>query len=88
MANITTGGYTVSDITANASAPGAEYFGSVVNGSSSVVVPAQPTVDLGFSLVDLAAPVGTVTFHAGGTWTGRSGPSPSTAPTTAARHPG
>ncbi|MCI4324733.1 MAG: hypothetical protein L3K00_02450 [Thermoplasmata archaeon] len=66
VANVATGGYTVSDITANASAPGWEYFGSVVNGSSTVVVPAQPTVDLGFSLVDLAVPVGTVTFHAGG----------------------
>jgi hypothetical protein len=64
--DVPTGGYSVADITANSSTAGWEYFGAVENGSSTVVVPAEPNVDFVFSLVDVAAPVGTVTFHASG----------------------
>jgi List-Bact-rpt repeat protein len=64
--NVQTGGYTVSNITANASPAGWEYFGRVAGGSNTVVVPAQPTVGFDFALVNVAAPVGQVTFHAQG----------------------
>ncbi|MCI4322045.1 MAG: hypothetical protein L3K05_07060, partial [Thermoplasmata archaeon] len=53
--DVATGGYTVSDIRANSSTPGWEYFGWVAGGSNTVVVPAQPSVTFDFALADLAA---------------------------------
>jgi hypothetical protein len=64
--NVSTGGYTLSNITANSSTPGWEYFGWASGGSDAVVVPAEPTVELDFALVETSAPVGTVTFDATG----------------------
>jgi hypothetical protein len=68
VANVSTGGYTVSDIQANSTTPGWEYFGWVVGsgGTDLIVVPAQPTVSLSFAYVDVAASVTNVTFQANG----------------------
>jgi hypothetical protein len=66
VANVTTGAYTVSDITATSSQSGWEYFGWVEGGTNVVVVPAQPTPVLAFADVNLSSPLGTVTFHANG----------------------
>jgi hypothetical protein len=66
VTEVPTGGYTVSEINATSNLTGWEYFGWVEGGSNSLVVPAQPSATLDFALVDLAAPVGTVTFHANG----------------------
>jgi hypothetical protein len=68
--NVGTGGYSVTNITATSSTAGWEYFGWVPGGSNVVVVPAEPTVALDFAYVDVAASVGTVTFHASGIGTG------------------
>lgn len=62
---VLTGSYAVSNIWANSSTPGDEYFGAPSTGST-VIVPAQPIVNLTFALVDLASAPGTVTFHATG----------------------
>jgi hypothetical protein len=70
VSNVGTGGYTVSNITANSSTAGWEYFGWVPGGSNVVVVPAEPNVDFQFAYVDMAAPAGLVTFHATGIGTG------------------
>jgi uncharacterized repeat protein (TIGR02543 family) len=70
VSNVGTGGYSVSHITANSSTAGWEYFGWIPGGSNVVVVPAQPTVGFDFAFVDVAAPSGTVTFHALGIGSG------------------
>lgn len=70
VSGVQTGGYSVSDITANASTSGWEYFGGPATGSSTVVVPAEPTVAFNFALVDLAAPSGNITFVNAGLVTG------------------
>ena len=65
-----TGGYTVTNITATSSTAGWEYFGWIPGGSNVVVVPAEPTVGFDFAYVNVASPVGTVTFQASGIGTG------------------
>jgi hypothetical protein len=70
VSNVGTGGYSVTNITANSSLAGWEYFGWVPGGSNVVVVPAEPNVDFQFAYVDMASPSGTVTFHATGIGTG------------------
>jgi hypothetical protein len=66
VANVSTGAYTVSDVHAGSNRSGWEYFGGVTGGSDVVVVPDVPLVTLTFAFVDVAAPTGTVTFHADG----------------------
>jgi hypothetical protein len=67
------GAHTVSNVWATSSQPGWEYFGSVV-GPNPIVTPIDSGVTLSFaSLVNLSAPVGTVSFQAtnlavGTTW--------------------
>jgi Divergent InlB B-repeat domain len=67
------GGYAVTDVSANGSTPGWEYFGNV-NPPGDVIVPFQPNVNLSFtSYEDLGASPQAVAFHAlniasGTTW--------------------
>ena len=70
VSGVGTGGYTVTGITATSSTVGWQYFGSVVGGSNTIVVPAQPVASLQFAYVNTASSVGTVTFHATGFGTG------------------
>ena len=60
-----TGMYAVTNIWANSSQAGWEYFGTPDVGSP-VIVPAEPVVNLSFAYVDVGAPVGTISFHAAG----------------------
>jgi hypothetical protein len=66
ITDVGTGAYTVTNITATSSTSGWEYFGWIPGGSDVVVVPDQPNVGFDFSLINVASPVGTVTFHATG----------------------
>lgn len=63
--DVLTGAYPISNIWANSSTAGWEYFGWADVGST-VVVPVNPIVNLSFANVNLAAPVGTISFHATG----------------------
>lgn len=62
---IYTGTYAVSNIWANSSTAGYQYFGTPDTGSP-VIVPSQPIVNFSFALVDLSSAMGTVSFHATG----------------------
>jgi hypothetical protein len=66
VSGVVTGSYLVSDIQASAGG-GYEYFGQVPGGDE-VYIPVTPVISLNFSYayVDLAAPVGVVTFQANG----------------------
>lgn len=63
--DVYTGSYSISDIQANSSTMGWEYFGVATTGSL-IDIPASPFVYLNFSYayVDVASPLGTVSFHA------------------------
>jgi len=62
--NLNPGAHTVSNIWANSSVPGWEYFGSVV-GPNPFVSPVETQVPLSFSsFVNLSAPAGVVAFEA------------------------
>ena len=65
VSNVYTGSYTISNIQANSTTTGWEYFGQASTGGL-LTVPASPIVDLNFSYayVDVGAPEGTVSFHA------------------------
>lgn len=65
VANVTTGAHFVSDIVANASAPGWAYFG-FASPASPFIVPVQPEINLTFAYVQQSAAVGTVSFQARG----------------------
>lgn len=65
VSNVGTGAYALSGIQANSSNPGWEYFGYSSVGST-VVVPAEPVVNLSFANVHVAAPAGIVPFRANG----------------------
>lgn len=67
--NVTTGPHWLSAISANSSVSGWEYFGSSLGGNP-VLVPNQLTDNFTFAFVHIAAPVGTVSFHASGFTTG------------------
>ncbi|MCI4330773.1 MAG: hypothetical protein L3K19_02855 [Thermoplasmata archaeon] len=63
VTGLVTGAYGLSDIQANSSASGWEYFG-VSSVGATVIVPAEPTVNLSFAYVDVAMATGPVSFHA------------------------
>jgi hypothetical protein len=63
--NVSTGAYSLGNITATSVLAGWEYFG-VASSGPTVVVPNVLQVDLNFSAVDVAAPAGPVTFEANG----------------------
>jgi hypothetical protein len=65
VSGLVTGAYGLSAIQANSSALGWEYFG-VSSVGSTVVIPAEPIVNLSFADVDVAAATGPVSFHAQG----------------------
>ncbi|MCI4336622.1 MAG: glycoside hydrolase, partial [Thermoplasmata archaeon] len=60
-----TGAYSVTNIWANSSLAGWEYFGAP-QVDNPIIVPAEPIVNLSFAAVEVGAPVGDVTFHAVG----------------------
>ena len=62
---VSSGPHWISNIHANSSTPGWEYFGRSDMGNP-VAIPDQPNVNLSFALVDVAGPMGTVTFQANG----------------------
>lgn len=59
---VAAGTHTISNITASPSSPGWAYFGHS-DPSGLVVVPEESTVNLSFSLLDLAEPPVQITFH-------------------------
>jgi hypothetical protein len=65
IANVSTGAYGVSNITANSSTPGWAYYGQASTGST-LVVPNEIEVLLNFSSVHVGAPTGLVSFRANG----------------------
>ena len=62
---VLTGGYPVTDIWATSSTAGWEYFGTSSVGPT-VVVPAEPIVNFSYSLEEVGAAAGTISFHAVG----------------------
>ncbi|MCI4337593.1 MAG: hypothetical protein L3K17_10515, partial [Thermoplasmata archaeon] len=65
VAGVPTGLHAVTNVSANSSVVGWEYFGTPVGGNP-VSIPDTPVVNLSFSFVNIARPVGTVSFHANG----------------------
>lgn len=61
--NVTTGPHWLSNLSATSSQSGWEYFGRSSAGNP-VVVPDQPVVNFTYAYVDVAAPVGTISFRA------------------------
>ena len=69
LTNITTGAHELTNAWADSATSGWEYFGTAVP-ANPVIVPAETSVSLVFSYVNVASPVGTVTFQAQGLTTG------------------
>jgi Divergent InlB B-repeat domain len=65
VSGVDTGAYLVTNVWATSTLAGYEYFG-LPSPANPIVVPAETNVDLLFSLVDLSAPTGTVSFQAQG----------------------
>lgn len=65
VSGVLTGAHDVTDVWATSSTPGWEYFGRPTAGNP-IIVPAEPVVNLTFALVNLTAPLGTVSFRAQG----------------------
>jgi Divergent InlB B-repeat domain len=65
VSNVNTGAYQVTDIWATSTSAGYEYFGQPTLGNP-IVVPAEVSVPLTFSEVDLASPAGQISFEAAG----------------------
>ncbi len=63
--NVVNGAYSVTNIQANSSTSGWEYFGYPTP-ANPVIVPVEPIVNLSFSYVDLGVAAGTVSFQAQG----------------------
>ncbi|MCI4355767.1 MAG: glycoside hydrolase [Thermoplasmata archaeon] len=63
VVNVSAGGHRITNITANSSAIGSEYFGQA-DTANPVLVPITPLVNLTFALVDLTSTPGVITFQA------------------------
>ena len=63
--NLTTGAYLLSNIAATSSKAGWEYFGFSEVGNP-IVIPDEPSVNLSFAYVNVAAAAGTVSYRAAG----------------------
>lgn len=62
--DLATGSHQLTNVWANSSTAGYEYFGST--SATPLLVPVDPIVNLSFSLVDVMAAAGNTTFHAVG----------------------
>ncbi len=69
IANVSTGAYSVTNIQANSTTAGWEYFGSATP-ANPVIIPVEPVINLSFAYVDVGAPVGTVSLEAQGLTSG------------------
>jgi List-Bact-rpt repeat protein len=69
LANVASGGHLLTNVTANATVAGWEYFGRP-DVPNPVLAPLTPLVNLSFAAVNLASTPGTISFHANGTPSG------------------
>ena len=71
VSGVATGAHEITNVWADSATPGWEYFGQP-NPANPVIVPTETSVSLAFSLIDVGAAIGSVSFQAQGLTAGTS----------------